>query len=552
MSIDPYHAVESTPEQQVVFQEAQRKISLVGSPTSDLNASPKAEASGEAYDDTVKRLAALPHHEYDRVRAEEAKALQVRVTTLDDAVKALALRNQQDETGSPFAEVEPYPDPINPAALLDDLSATILRFIVLDTEQAHTAALWIAVCWFVDVIHCAPIGLINAPEKACGKTQLLSVIGKLVPRAAQASGISPSVLFRMIEAYRPTLLIDEVETVLTKENEDLRGLVNAGHTRESAYVWRSVAKADDFEPRRFSVWGMKAIAGINADRLAETVTSRSIVINLRKKLPHEKADRLRNAVSGLFDTLKAKLARFALDYSEHIRNARPYLPEALNDRAQDNWEPLLAIAECAGQEWVRRATTAALKLSGASDKVVSTGNELLADIEHVFHSKDLEKISTSDLIKALCEDDESAWPTYNRGKPISARQIASRLAGYGIKSKTIRLRYETAKGFEVEQFEDAFARYLADPQNLPSQRNILLKPNNDAGFNVTDSVTCDGYKGNTEGNVTDRKVTSNTKVTLEPAPALDCYRVTDKKPLSQGSGESVLNNAVSKQSVVMI
>jgi putative DNA primase/helicase len=497
----------------------------------DVNAADaKAMPQPELYDNAIKRLAALSPHEYDRVRAEEAKTLQVRVTTLDDAVKALAMRNEQNETDSPFADVEPYPYPVVPGQLLDDISAAIRQFIILDIEQAHAAALWIAVCWFVDVIHCAPIGLINAPEKACGKTQLLTVLGKLVPRAAQASGISPSVLFRMIEAYRPTLLIDEVETVLTKENEDLRGLVNAGHTRDSAYVWRSVAKGDDFEPRRFSVWGMKAIAGINADRLAETVTSRSIIINLRKKLPHEKVDRLRNAQYGLFENLKAKLARFADDYSVQVRDARPALPEALSDRSQDNWEPLLAIAGCAGGEWVDRATAAALKLSGAGEKTVSTGNELLADIQHVFECKRVDKISTVDLINALCADDESAWATYNRGKQITFRQVSKQLSAYEISSKNIRIGHETPKGFERTQFADAFKRYLSVPLNLPPHPPQTLQANKHVTLRVAASIQPNSSK--------------HKAATLKPAPMLACGGVADKTAVLEGAGVSVVKDPV--------
>ncbi len=217
----------------------------------------------------------------------------------------------------------------------------------------------------------------------------------------------------------------------------------------------------------------------------------------------------------MFESIASKLARFAVDYVQQVRQARPTLPDKLGDRAQDNWEPLLAIAGCAGTDWIRRATVAALKLSGAGEKAISTGNELLADIQEIFESKKVLKISTADLIAALTADDEKSWATYNRGKPISARQIASRLAGYGIKSKTIRLNnYETAKGFEVTQFDDAFARYLSDPLNLPSQGNKSLGANNGAEFDVTDREIV--------------TVTENAKETLKPAPMLDCYGVTDK------------------------
>ncbi|WP_411727167.1 DUF3631 domain-containing protein [Methyloglobulus sp.] len=78
--------------------------------------------------------------------------------------------------------------------------------------------------------------------------------------------------------------------------------------------------------------------------------SRGIVFNLRRKLPHESVDRLRHADKGLFPGTASKLARFASDYPQQVREARPVLPEELSDRNQDNWDGLLAVASCAGDE----------------------------------------------------------------------------------------------------------------------------------------------------------------------------------------------------------
>lgn len=474
-------------------------------------------------DEVIKYLASLKPLEYDRVRKDQAKALGVQIKTLDSMVKAEREASEQDN--SPFADIEPWHEAIAPAQLLDEITQTIQRFIVLDKHQAQTATLWVSACWFVNEIQCAPIALINAPERACGKTQLLTVLGKLAPRTAQASGISPSVLFRMIEAYQPTLFIDEIETIL-KDNEDLRGLINAGHTRDSAYVWRSVVKGDDFEPKRFTVWGMKAIAGINAIKLAETVTSRAIVFELRRKRSDENVDRLRQAEAGLFETLARKLARFSEDYSIQVKEARPTLPNELGDRDQDNWEPLLQIASVVGGHWHETAINAALKLSGAMQASMSTSNELLADIHEIFDTKRVIKISTSELINALCEDTEKSWATYNRGKQLSPRQLSTKLRDYGITSKTIRIdSYETAKGYEAEQFKDAFSRYLTDPQDYPSQSNNLPQANNDKGFDVTDKQTV--------------TVTIINEVTSESAPILDCDLVTDKAPTLALAGVTV-------------
>ncbi len=476
------------------------------------NVIPENETLSEA----AIRLSKLAPLKYEQVREDEAKRLKVRVSVLDEEIKKTRKADKPDD--EPFADIEPYPDSVEPAQLLDEISTTIRRFIVLDKYQADIASLWVAACWFVDVIHTAPIALINAPEKACGKTQLLTLLGKLAPRATQLSGISPSVLFRMIEKYQPTLFVDEIETVL-KDNEELRGLLNAGHNRDSAYVWRS--SGDDFEPKHFTVWGMKAIAGINAIKLAETVTSRSIIFELRRKKQGESVERLRYIDSALIGRLTAQLARFACDYSDQVKRTRLILPDDLGDREQDNVEPLLQVAHVAGNHWPDTAVKAALKICGTAQNSQSIATELLGDIQEIFESKCVTKISTTDLIQALISDEEKSWATYNRGKQLSPKQLANRLRPYSIYSKTIRLGYGTAKGYELNQFKDAFERYLPEHSPFyPSQSNNPLNANNDDSFRVTDgeSVT----------------VTQNLNETPKHAPALDCDVVADKTP--QGGG----------------
>ncbi|MGE4403182.1 MAG: DUF3631 domain-containing protein [Desulfobulbus sp.] len=186
-----------------------------------------------------------------------------------------------------------------------------------------------------------------------------------------------------------------------------------------------------------------------------------MVLELRRKLPHKDPDRLRYAGPDLFSSLRGKLARFAKDYSEQVRRTRPPLPSCLNDRAQDNWEPLLAIAMVAGGQWLEIGTKAAVKLSGSGNPVKTIGTELLTDIKEIFEMNEMDRISTADLIKALCDDDEKAWATYNQGNPVSPRQLANKLKGYGITSTTLRFRHTgLAKGYERRQFEEAFSRYI--------------------------------------------------------------------------------------------
>ena len=184
-------------------------------------------------DAAVQRLSKLSPLEYDQVRKQEAKTLGVRTTALDTAVGNA--RKQEDSDDLPFPVVESWPESIDPAQLLSEITAVIRRFIVCDKEIAHAAALWVAMTWFIEVVQVAPLAVITAPEKRCGKSLLLSLLGRLSTRAISACSITPAALFRTIDAWCPTLLIDEADAFI-KDNEELRGLLNSGHTRDSAYV----------------------------------------------------------------------------------------------------------------------------------------------------------------------------------------------------------------------------------------------------------------------------------------------------------------------------
>lgn len=421
--------------------------------------------------EVIALLAAMSPMEYDRIRIDKAKEMGVQVKTLD--VEVRKARNEEDDTGNqPFHEIEPYPVPIDPALLLDEIANIIRRFVILDPEQADAIALWVSHTYIIDNIDISPLLLIDSPEKGCGKTLLESLLSDISYRSLAASHASASALFRAVELWEPTIFFDEADTFF-RDHHDLHNMINAGYKRGS-FVLRSEAAGDSFTPRKFSVFSAKCIAGISLGKhLPDSTMSRGILIKMRRKLPHEKVERLRHADRSVLGEITSKLTRFTQDYSQRIKLARPVLPDELSDRDQDNWEPLFAIAECAGPEWLQRATGAALKLSSTNEASVSIGNQLLADIQHIFESgENSRKISTTELISALTKDEEGPWKTYNRGKEITPRQLAKLLGGYGIKSKTVRIKQGyTPKGYDADQFADAFARYLAHSPKLPQQHN---------------------------------------------------------------------------------
>ncbi|MCD8494041.1 MAG: DUF3631 domain-containing protein [Alphaproteobacteria bacterium] len=410
--------------------------------------------------------------EYEKVRKTEADRLGIdRVGVLDKEVEKARKPDVQENYDEKFPAVEPWPEPVDMAALLDEITALIKRFIICAPETANASALWITFTWVIDYVQVAPIAFITAPEMQCGKSQLLSVIGSMVKKPAIASSITPSVIFRVIEKYCPTLLIDEADSFMNG-NEELRGLINSGHTRQSAYVWRSVG--DDHEPTQFSTWGAKALSGIGTQ--AATIMDRSIVLELRRKLEHEKTERLRHADKNAFLEIRRKLAKFAEDAGRIIEQARPTLPDSLSDRAQDNWEPLMAIADYAGGHWPDTARHTALSIYAKSkdEDNQSAGIMLLKDIQSLFENEhNRARITSAELLQKLCEIEDRPWNEWNKGRPITTAKIAKYLKPFGLTPKTIRDGYKVAKGYLKDDFDDAFSRYIplqgvTPLQTLPS------------------------------------------------------------------------------------
>jgi putative DNA primase/helicase len=423
-------------------------------------------------DAVVKVLASLDELNYDRVRHEKAEELGVKVTTLDAKVKEE--RKQQEGTKTLLLpNVAPYSEAVNLAILLDQVKAQVRKHLILDDVYVDILTLWIAGTWFVPYVQIFPLLLIDAPERGCGKSQVLDLASFMSYRPLATANITPAALFRVVELEHPTLFIDEADTFIKKHDEML-GLINDGYARTTqGKVARGVIRltGDNFTPSLFDVWGAKALAGIKlASHLPDSTLSRGLKIHVRKKLKNESIVRLRHVDTSLFDEICSKFARIALDHGEQVKNARPDLPSELNDREQDNLEVLLAISEIAGAEWSERLKKAALKLAKEGDSDISAGNELLSDIRNVAKFRRAGKIHSTELLNLLVNDESTLWPTYTNGKALTSRGLAGLLNFYGIKAKDLKFEGRTLKGFDWAQFEDAFERYL-EPEILPQLRN---------------------------------------------------------------------------------
>ncbi|MDP2805346.1 MAG: DUF3631 domain-containing protein [Gallionellaceae bacterium] len=428
-----------------------------------------AAVTKESAAKTINYLASLDLFDYFSESKEKALELNITEKRLDKCVEK-ARKKLPRTIVVPYPAVELHPEPIDAAQLLNEISVQLRRFVILPEEEANAIVLWVATTWLVRSIKIAPLAIITAPEKGCGKSVLLKLMALLSFRAFSASDVSESTLYRETHSYGVTVLLDEVDTFIQPKSK-MFSLINDGYLAGGA-VARSEYIDGSLTSVRYSVFGPKALAGISLEKhLPDQTMSRGILFNIQRRLPHEVVARLSDVDEAEFDLLKSKLARFATDYAEQVRQARPVRLGTLSDRAQDNWHPLLSIASCAGEEWVNRATAAAVKLS-STERTRNIENELLADIRDAFIAKGATKLSTADLIGVLCADEEKAWATAYRGGRITPRNLSDMLDKYGIAPKTIRIGTQVPKGYELSQFTDAFARYLPPlPQNAATPQH---------------------------------------------------------------------------------
>src|SRR5262249_43822476 len=160
------------------------------------------------------------------------------------------------------------------------------------------------------------------------------------------------------------------------------------------------------------------------------------------------------------------------DNLDKLIDPDPEVPEALNDRAADNWRPLLAIADLAGGEWPDRARAAALTLSGEGLEDDAIGVQLLRDIQTAFGEEEV--IRSADLVAKLAEDPERPWADWKHGRPLSQNQLGRLLARFGITSETIYIPgLKTAKGYKRAQLEASWDAYCPAKTPLPPEDAFL-------------------------------------------------------------------------------
>jgi hypothetical protein len=356
--------------------------------------------------------------------------------------------------------------------LLDALDDLLARFVAFPSDHdRHSVAAWVLHCWTLQAFDSTPRLALLSPEKGSGKTRTLEVLELVVPGPRHTVNMSAAALFRLVGGDEPvTLLMDEADTYLgwkvARDHEDIRGLVNAGH-RRGAVTYRVSIESGPASVQEFAAFAPVALAGIGD--LPDTIIDRSVVIAMRRRAPDEPVQPFRRRkiapeVAGLRDAIEG----WAADHLDRLADSLDDLdlPDGIEDRPADVWEPLIAIGDAAGPVWSDRLRTAAVVLNGQrAERDPSLGMQLLRDVRDVFHRLGVDRIPSVDLARELVDIEGAPWSDL-RGKPIDAPGVAKRLRQYQVRPAVHRFGEDTARGYLVEDFYDVWRRYLPPPVSV--------------------------------------------------------------------------------------
>jgi hypothetical protein len=378
---------------------------------------------------------------------------------------ATSAARKGDRTATTYPAVEPWPDAVDASALLDELCTLIRNYVVLPSHGVATLALWIVHTYVADVADYTPYIHLTSPVRGCGKSTVLQLLEALAFRARRTDSITAAALYRTIEQFSPSLLLDELDTQIkerSESSEHLRGILDSGFQRGGR---RTLCVGDENETRDFRTYCPKVLAGIG--RLWDTVASRSIPVHMEKASRAElkRVARIRgDRIGAICEPARRKLQRWADDTRAALIDADPDVPEELDGRTADVWRPLLAIADLAGDDWAARARAALQALSGIAGDEGDYGLLLLEDVQVLFSSDaaiEGDKLASATIVEELAKMEDRPWPEFRRDKPITATQLAKLLGRFGIKPRNLRLPAgDIVKGYRYADCQPAFDRYI--------------------------------------------------------------------------------------------
>ena len=348
------------------------------------------------------------------------------------------------------------------------------KYVYMTEPQAVAVVFWCATTYFAHLLEIQAYLAITAPTKRCGKTTLFTLISHFAQNVLIASNLSPAFAFRVIDKYRPTLMVDEAHAALQR-SQDLADIYNAGHVKRTAYVGRMEKAGDEMVEKRFSTFCPKVMAlkgKIKDDSLQERV----IEIRLARVAEGDLNDDFWDVLAEqpeIFIPCAQRFVRAVTDSLEAIKVYRPSLPEFSDGRTKQNWRPLWILAELAGGDWCEKLQEAieecekeALRELPFTDYLLKALRQFCEDYrkrpEVQGRKPELrDHIPTEDILspsKGLNADQEAPW--HDKPDGLTPHRLASELKGFKVVSHQKRVGQKIVRGFSYKTLLKVFERYL--------------------------------------------------------------------------------------------
>ncbi len=373
------------------------------------------------------------------------------------------LRRPPDAEPTEKVNFDDVPDEVG-YRILDDIRGWLTDHVVYSSPHHSVAiTLWAAHTHALKRAASTPRLVLESPEPESGKTRTLELLECLCRHGKLVLQMSPASVYRWVEAYLPSILLDEIDAVFgpkaAKEHEDLRSLVNAGH-RPGAVIPR--VETPSMNVVEFSCYCPVALAGLYG-ALPNTIQSRAIRISMRRRAPDEQVRPFRERITRPEgEALHNRLVAWVQRHGDTIPED-PELPDGVTDRQADVWEPLIAIAKAMGGDWPGLAQKACLAFVAAARGNTddqSLGIRLLGDARNVFAGRD--RLDTATITTGLCDIEDAPYAGWLEGKGDRARGswLAKKLKPYGIKPGKHRFPDGSRQGYLAADFAEASRRYL--------------------------------------------------------------------------------------------
>jgi hypothetical protein len=330
--------------------------------------------------------------------------------------------------------------------VLDEARGFLGRFAVLPTAAAFDAlTLWCAHTHAVQAFNASPRLAVLSEHPASGKTRVLELASLLSHDPTMEVDVTGPALVALISQRHPTVFLDETDQIFGanggESHRSLRAVLNSGYKQGA-----TVSRRSGGSYVQQSIYGAVGFGGLGI--LPRTLMSRSVVIRMAQRRPEQKIEpfypKLHEPTGA---AIGAALGSWASAVSLELAVSWPALPEGIQDRAAEIWEPMLAVADAAGGDWPERARAACteLALDVAAEPVQAPGQRLLADLRKIWGESG--NLPTAVIITRLFALPASPWAA--QWPAASApRELAALLAPYGVQPVKVRCGEKTAQGYK--------------------------------------------------------------------------------------------------------